>query len=566
MEIDSYEMGGQNWTDGFAEIFQKEKGYDIIPFLPAFAGRYVGSAEAVTGFVYDINVLYCELMTKNYFGYFTEMCNKNGLKSYVEPYGGGPVSTLDICGHIDLPMTEFWMSREQTHLPNTVSGAHIYGKNVISSESFTTRPELNWKMHPALTKASGDEAWTGGVNEFMFHRFVHQSNPHVEPGLTMGQWGSHIDRTQTWWMNAGKAWFEYLARGQYLLRQGYPVADVLIFMGDGPHKSALLRRRISPKIPTGINYDCSILNHIYDNQDVVIGSHHWNNPESPLISQMVQITKIEGDKVSIKDPLLHDVKPEWYCCFAEWEHIEEVGIENIAFEFPLYPDMPHHCEEGNNAVYLTSLMNGWVRNVRFLNADSGVLTDDISNVTIENVRTHGGKTAHYSVSMGEVRNVLIRNLKVENRVHHPLSFNTRASKCVFTDCEVETAPILDQHSGANQQNLFDNIKVYVDDPVHKTYKFGLFKTGGSSLWFPAHGAFSTFYNIDIIFANVPEKTDKPIELFGAKEGVSARLIGIHANHPVVIDYKPNAHKELINRKPAIPSLYEYQLNKRMKQQ
>jgi len=263
LEIDSYEMGGQNWTDGFENIFKKEKGYDIIPFLPMYAGRYVESAEAVTGFTYDINDLYCNLMTKNYFGYFTELCNERGLKSYVEPYGGGPVNTLDIAGKIDLPMTEFWVGQPQSYLPSTVSGAHIYGKTIISAESFTARPELNWKMHPALAKASGDEAWIGGVNEFMFHRFVHQANTHVKPGLTMGQWGSHMDRTQTWWMNAGKAWFNYIARGSYLLRQGYPVADVLFFVGDGPHKGSNSREKFTPKIPNGINFDST-------NSDVLV--------------------------------------------------------------------------------------------------------------------------------------------------------------------------------------------------------------------------------------------------------------------------------------------------------
>lgn len=308
----------------------------------------------------------------------------------------------------------------------------------------------------------------------------------------------------------------------------------------------------------------SLLKHIYDNQDVEIGSHHWNNPDSPLVTQMVKIDKIDGNTVLIKDPLLHNVKPEWFCSFVEWEHIEEVGIENMAFEFPLYPDMPHHCEEGNNAVYLTSLMNGWVRNVRFLNADSGILTDDISNVTIEDVRTHGPKLAHYSVSMGEVHNVLIKNLKVENEVRHPLSFNTRASKCVYTDCQVEKASILDQHSGINEQNLFDNIKVYIDAPVHETFEYPLFNMGGSKLWAPGHGAYSTFFNIDITFANIPKDLKKPIVLNGTKNGVSARLIGIYANHPVSPDYTPNAYMELINVIPSIPSLYEYQLNNRLK--
>tara|TARA_R110002033_G_C3897451_1_gene240040 strand:+ start:26059 stop:29427 length:3369 start_codon:yes stop_codon:yes gene_type:complete len=263
IEIDSYEMGGQNWTENFNNIFKKEKGYDIIPLLPFFAGRYIDSAETVSDIAYDLNDTYCNLMTNNYFKYFTELCNKNGLKSYVEPYGHGPVNTLDAVGQIDIPMDEFWVNRDNLNVFRTVTGSHIYGKNKISAEAFTSRPELNWKVHPALAKATGDLAWTEGINEFMFHRFVHQANTHVKPGLTMGFWGSHFDRNQTWWMNAGKSWFTYIARGSHLLRQGYPVADVLVFVGDGPHRDAPVRKKLEPTIPQGINYDCS-------NADVLI--------------------------------------------------------------------------------------------------------------------------------------------------------------------------------------------------------------------------------------------------------------------------------------------------------
>jgi hypothetical protein len=308
----------------------------------------------------------------------------------------------------------------------------------------------------------------------------------------------------------------------------------------------------------------SFLKHMYNSQNVKIGSHHWMNPESPLVNQKVLVTAVKGDTVFIKDQLLHDVKPEWFCSFNEWEHLEEIGIENLAFEFEQYPDMPHHIEEGNNAIYLTSLMNGWVNNVRFKNADSGVLTDDISNVTIKNIRTHGEKLAHYTVAMGEVHNVLVKKLKAENKVRHPLSFNTRSTKCVYTNCIINQDPILDQHSGANEQNLFDNIKLYIDAPVHQTLEYPLFMSGGAGYWAPAHGAFSTFYNIEINFANILQQ-DAPILLNGVKEGVSARIIGVHANHPVKIEYSPNAYIEKTNHIPAIESLFEYQLHKRTPQ-
>jgi hypothetical protein len=45
------------------------------------------------------------------------------------------------------------------------------------------------------------------------------------PGMTMGPWGLHYERTNTWWEQTGP-WHEYLARGQYMLRQGTFVADI----------------------------------------------------------------------------------------------------------------------------------------------------------------------------------------------------------------------------------------------------------------------------------------------------------------------------------------------------
>ena len=70
-----------------------------------------------------------------------------------------------------------------------ISGAHIYGKNIVSAESFTATDAINWKGYPAMTKPTGDWAWKKGFNEFMFHRYAHQSNTHVRPGMTMTKWG-----------------------------------------------------------------------------------------------------------------------------------------------------------------------------------------------------------------------------------------------------------------------------------------------------------------------------------------------------------------------------------------
>jgi hypothetical protein len=257
VEIDSYEVGGQNWTQGFENTFKKEYNYDLIQFMPLFAGRFVESVKTSDAVLWDFRKLVSQLMVNNYYNYFTELCHKDGIKSYVEPYGVGPFNNLDAGQIVDLPMGEFWMRREINvgQVSSPVSGARIYGKNVISAESFTAEQALNWKGHPALSKITGDIAWTYGINEFMFHRFAHQSNTHVSPGMTMNRWGSHIDRTQTWWENAGEAWFKYIARGSYLLRQGVPVSDLLVYVGEGSPNSVFGRKDFNPAIPNTINFD-----------------------------------------------------------------------------------------------------------------------------------------------------------------------------------------------------------------------------------------------------------------------------------------------------------------------
>ena len=57
--------------------------------------------------------------------------------------------------------------------------------------------------------------------------------------MSMGPWGLHYERTQTWWEQSA-AWHQYLARCQYLLRQGLFVADICFLQPEGSP------RRFSP--------------------------------------------------------------------------------------------------------------------------------------------------------------------------------------------------------------------------------------------------------------------------------------------------------------------------------
>ncbi len=302
----------------------------------------------------------------------------------------------------------------------------------------------------------------------------------------------------------------------------------------------------------------SLIDYLYDYQDVRVGSRHWENPEIPLTKQEVTITSIDGNIVTIKEPLLNDLKPEWYPDISEWKHISNVGIENIDFEFLFQEYKAHHVEYGFNGIYLTNTAHSWVKNVTFRNGDNGILTDLCSNITIENVETYGRKY-HYAVHFGDCYNMLARNIYIQAPVVHSLTFNTGSRLCVYTNCTVTTMPTLDQHSGLNYQNLFDNCLIYVDDPEHQ-----IITMGGAKYWWPSHAAFSTFWNIrfNFLYANEPGDT---IKIKGVADSPSERLVGITGNYPIDIYYPINTYFEGMNKPNiAVPSLYEYQLKSRSK--
>ncbi len=256
VEIDSYEVGMQNWSADFPAEFRRRTGYDVRSYLPAMAGgRIVGDAARTERFLFDVRRVQADLMAENYYGRMEELCREHGLKFYVEGYGQGVFDELQVSGVPDFPMTEFWERTPWT--PNrtvklVASAAHVYGKPVVAAESFTGEEETaRWEEYPYSLKILGDEMFGLGVNQMFFHRFAQQPHPSAVPGMTMGPWGFHFDRTNTWFEQSGP-WLEYLARSQFLLRQGAYVADVLYFVGERPPDVA---QYAMPVLPPGYNYD-----------------------------------------------------------------------------------------------------------------------------------------------------------------------------------------------------------------------------------------------------------------------------------------------------------------------
>jgi hypothetical protein len=237
LHMDSWEMSSQNWTGNFREEFKRRRSYDPLSYLPAYSGRIVGSLEESERFLWDVRLTAQELVIENHALRVKELAKRHGMRLSIEPYDMNPCADLPLGEVADVPMCEFWSKGLGF---NTVfscfeaaSLAHIQGLPVVASESFTAGFDEAWKLYPGALKNQGDWAFCTGVNRFIYHTFAHKPyGDHLLPGMTMGPYGVHWDRGQTWWPMV-KSYHTYISRCSYMLQQGRNIADILYLTSEG---------------------------------------------------------------------------------------------------------------------------------------------------------------------------------------------------------------------------------------------------------------------------------------------------------------------------------------------
>ncbi len=270
--IDSWEVGTQNWTPKMRAEFLKRRGYDPLPWLPClldevrektgnktttkFSHNFDG-IDAANRFRWDFAETVSELLADNYSGRTAALAHQHKLRYSLEGYNLPFGDEYTFTARADEPMSEFWtqtspgLNETWRKAVEMASVGHVYGHAVIGAEAFTSGDQEMWKLTPADIKALGDYEFSQGINRFVVHRYAHQPYLDRAPGATMGPWGLHYERTQTWWEMAG-AWHEYLSRCQFLLRQGKFVADLCYLRPELPNQTYFTP---NPAVPAGYRYD-----------------------------------------------------------------------------------------------------------------------------------------------------------------------------------------------------------------------------------------------------------------------------------------------------------------------
>lgn len=252
IHVDSWECGSQNWSDNFADEFRRRRGYDLMPWLPLYAGVPIGTSEESEKVLRDIRLTIAELINDIFFDEVSTLGKQYGCKLSAECVAPTMVSDgLLHYQHADYPMGEFWLN-SPTHdklndMLDAVSGAHIYGKNIIQAEGFT-EVRGTWDEDFAQLKPLLDRNYCTGINALVFHVNTHNPWTDRRPGMTLDGIGTFFQRDNTWWKEM-PAFTGYISRCQALLQYGKPVVDLAVYTGDETPRRSILPERLITSLP-----------------------------------------------------------------------------------------------------------------------------------------------------------------------------------------------------------------------------------------------------------------------------------------------------------------------------
>lgn len=225
---DSIECDGHNWSGVLLKEFRERRGYDLAPYIYALWG----SMGEVTPYIrYDYFLTMSELTLENFFDYFTRWCGQNGSMSRTQAHGTwGDI--LKAYASADIPEGETFGEHDKLEC-NTIhrrlasSAGHLYGKNIISCETFTWLKVPRFMETLEQMKAAVDAVFLDGMNMIVNHGFPYS------PGDGSRGWpfyaSSHICNTNPWWPFY-KHLARYIQRVSAMLRTGKNHAEVGIYL------------------------------------------------------------------------------------------------------------------------------------------------------------------------------------------------------------------------------------------------------------------------------------------------------------------------------------------------
>lgn len=239
---DSYEVYEADFTPDFFEQFEKRRGYVLENYLPMFLSKIRNDSTArITS---DYRETLSELLLENFTESWTKWSHQNGSQTRYQAHGS-PGNLIDLYAAADVPECEgFGLSdfnikglrkdslvrrndADLSMMKYASSAAHIAGKPLVSSETFTWLTE-HFRTSFSQCKPDLDLLFTSGVNHVYFHGTTYSPAEAAWPGW---KFYASVDMSPTnpLWRDAAP-FFNYITRVQSFLQLGKPDNDFLVYL------------------------------------------------------------------------------------------------------------------------------------------------------------------------------------------------------------------------------------------------------------------------------------------------------------------------------------------------
>lgn len=233
--------------------------------------------------------------------------------------------------------------------------------------------------------------------------------------------------------------------------------------------------------------DQSMVRHLYADDPSNI-----SNIKKLTIRFVARVVRVEGTTTFIDRPLQTDVRPDWMPEIRLCEPaVREVGIEHLSIEFPNTPYRGHFTEVGYNALAFSGVIDCWARDLRILNADSGIFMSGyfctVDGLVYDSDRKADKQqhaTGHHGMALAFDN--LVTNFRFNTRFIHDITTSNGASGNVVSHGSgIDLC--FDNHARAPYANLFTDIDCGKGSR--------LWRHGGGKDLGRASGAWSTWWNI-----------------------------------------------------------------------
>lgn len=261
---DSLEVIGEDWTANFFAEFQKRRGYDLRPLLPALT---VDGGEKTREIRHDWGRTLTEVFNDRFIAPMQKWSQANHTRFRIQGYGTPP-SALFSYAYSDLPEGEGYQWKNFRDSRVASSASHLLGRPVTSSETWTWLHSPVFRATPLDIKAEADLHFLQGINQLIAHGW-----PYTAEGIEYPGWRFYasavFNEKNPWWIVMPDL-TAYLQRVSHVLRQGQPANDIALYLSNSdawasftPGRvawnsavSQILGRDITRQIlESGYNYD-----------------------------------------------------------------------------------------------------------------------------------------------------------------------------------------------------------------------------------------------------------------------------------------------------------------------